>query len=81
MACSEVGAWGEGSETGKLVQLRALDFGGGPFDNYTVVAVYRSEEKGSRAFVSITFPAFVGVITGVAQDGIGISEKVCSTSP
>lgn len=81
MACSEVGAWGEGSETGKLVQLRALDFGGGPFDNYTVAAVYRSEEKGSRAFISITFPAFVGVITGVAQDGIGISEKFGDDHP
>lgn len=81
MACTAVGAWGRGSETGKLIQLRALDFGGGPFVNNTVMVVYRSEEKNSRAFVSVTFPGFVGVITGVAQDGIGVSEKFGDDHP
>jgi len=39
--------------------------------------VYRNE--GERAFASVSFPGMVGVITGVAQDGIGISEKVWMT--
>jgi len=79
MACTAFGAWGEAttSKTG-LVQLRALDFGGGPFANYTVVAVSRETESGN-AFASVTFPGMVGAITGISQSGIGISEKVWMT--
>lgn len=36
MACTAFGAWGPATEHGGLVQLRALDFGSGPFANYTV---------------------------------------------
>lgn len=82
MACTAYGAWGKATATGKgLIQLRALDFGGGPFANYTVAAVYRDEvvSDDSNAFVSITFPGFTGVITGVSQRGIGVSEKVWMT--
>ena len=79
MACTAYGAWGKATTTGNsLIQLRALDFGGGPFGNFTIAAVYRdavATEK-SNAFVSITFPGLVGVITGVSQRGIGVSEKV-----
>lgn len=76
-ACTAYGAWGKaatGSDDGKLVQVRALDFGNGPWSNYTVVSVHRNE--GMRAFAMVGFPGFVGTITGIAQDGIGISEKV-----
>jgi len=57
-----------------LLQLRALDLGSGPFANYTVLTVLRNE--GERAFAMITWPGMVGAITGIAQDGIGITEKV-----
>lgn len=80
MACTAYGAWGKANSAtnnGTLVQLRALDFGGGPFANFTVIATNR--EEGKRPFVSVTFPSFVGVITGIAQDGVGISEKVWMT--
>jgi len=80
MACTAYGAWGKANSAhnnGTLVQVRALDFGTGPFVNHSVIATYR--EPGQRAFVSVTFPGFVGVITGVAQDGIGVSEKVWMT--
>ena len=57
--------------------MRALDFGPGPFPNNTVVFVHRADPSNpDHAFVSVGFPAFVGVITGVAQNGIGVSEKV-----
>ncbi len=62
--------------SGKLIQLRALDLGGGPFANFTVLSVSRTSDNSERAFVSLSFPGMVGVITGVAQGGIGISEKV-----
>ena len=76
MACTALGAWGPASASGKLFQLRALDFGTGPFGNFTLLNVYRNPDAGERAFASITFPGMVGVITGVAQKGVGISEKV-----
>jgi hypothetical protein len=77
MACTAFGNWGKASASGKLLQIRALDFGSGPFGNFTVLQVHRP--TGERAFASLSFPGMVGVITGVAQDGIGISEKVWMT--
>ncbi len=81
MKCTLYGAWGKATPNQELIQLRALDFGGGPFANYTIAAVYRdaTPTDDSNAFVSVTFPGFAGVITGVSQRGIGVSEKVWMT--
>ncbi len=81
MKCTLYGAWGKATPNKELIQLRALDFGGGPFANYTIAAVYRDEvaTPQSNAFVSITFPGFAGAITGVSQRGIGLSQKVWTT--
>ncbi len=78
MACTAYGAWGKATSGKGLTQVRALDFGGGPFANYTVIQVHRKDPH-SGAFVSVAFPGFVGAITGVSQSGIGISEKVWMT--
>ena len=39
MQCSMMGAWGESTVNGKLLQLRTLDFGGGPFSNHTMLII------------------------------------------
>lgn len=78
MACTAYGAWGSATPDGGLVQLRALDFGGGPFVNYTIIAVYR-DDKEFNSFATVTFPGMVGIITGVSQSGLGISQKVWTT--
>ena len=58
MACTAYGAWGKATATGKgLIQVRALD---DPWANFTVAASFCS-----LPFVSITFPDFVGAITGI----------------
>ena len=78
MSCTAFGAWGKATGGG-LLQLRALDFGPGPFANYTVVSTSRANSVGegpSDPFVSVAFPGMVGVITGVSKSGIGVSEKV-----
>jgi hypothetical protein len=86
MSCTAYGAWGEATQQssecqGGLLQLRALDFGGGPFANYTVIQTHRQDpENPDHAFVSVSFPGMVGVITGVAQNGVGVSEKVWMVS-
>lgn len=46
MACTAYGAWGDATKNnghGGLTQVRALDFGGGPFANYTVIQVHRGD--------------------------------------
>lgn len=79
MACTAFGAWGPATPTGKLIQNRALDFGGGPFGNYSIVSVYRGDDL-ERSFMTLTFPGMVGVITGISQS-VGISEKFGDDHP
>lgn len=80
MACTAFGAWGPAVSpdfNGNLLQLRALDFGTGPFPNATIIQIHRKNPNNpDNAFVSVAFPGFVGSITGVSQHGVGISEKV-----
>jgi hypothetical protein len=82
MACTAFGAWGEATANtknpGGLTQVRALDFGGGPFVNYTLIATQRSDD--GQSWVDVKFPGLVGSITGVSQSGVGISEKVFMVS-
>lgn len=84
MACTAFGAWGPATESGKAIQLRALDLGGGPFANATTLVVWRERPSeataDSRAFAAVSFPGMVGIITGISQGGVGISEKVWYTS-
>jgi hypothetical protein len=75
MACTAYGAWGKSTPNSGLIQLRALDFGSGPFANYTVIQTHRPTES-SNAFISVAFPCMIGVVTGVSQSGIGLSQKV-----
>jgi hypothetical protein len=75
MACTSFGAWGEATNpTNSLVQLRSLDFGSGPFANYTVLAAIRNGD--GNDFATVMYPGMVGVITGISKNGIGLSEKV-----
>ena len=43
MSCTSFGAWGSATPNGGLVHLRALDFGGGPFANRSVLIVSRGD--------------------------------------
>merc|ERR550537_1602568 len=74
MQCSMMGAWGASTADGKLVQMRTLDFGTGPFANRSVIAVHHPGGD-AQAFASITFPGFVGVVTGFSES-IAQCEKV-----
>jgi hypothetical protein len=82
MQCSMLGAHGSATPTSGLVQLRSLDFGGGPFANNTVLIVHHPDGAasergmGGRApFAALTFPGFVGVVTGFSPS-VALSEKV-----
>eukprot|EP00947_MAST-08B_sp_MAST-8B-sp1_P001492 g1492.t1 len=74
MQCSMMGAWGKAVPGGRLVQLRSLDFGGGPFANRSVLVVHHPPSP-AHGFASLGFPGFVGAVTGVSQ-ALALSEKV-----
>ena len=74
MQCSMMGAWGDAVPGKSLVQLRSLDFGGGPFANQSVFVVNHPTDS-ENSFAVVSFPAFVGAVTGFS-DKISLSEKV-----
>ena len=78
MQCSMAGAWGNAT-AGSLVQLRTLDFGGGPFANHSLLVVHHPTSAGGNdapsPFASLSFPAFVGIVTGLSPH-VALSEKV-----
>lgn len=78
MTCSMIGAHGSATADGKLLQLRTLDFGGGPFANHTVLAVHHPTGAEGVPFAAISFSGLVGVVTGFSQH-IAMSEKVWET--
>jgi hypothetical protein len=78
MQCSMMGAWGQSTPDQKLVQLRTLDFGTGPFANANVLVVHHPTDS-PNAFAALSFPGFVGMVTGFSQT-IAQSEKVDDVS-
>jgi len=78
MQCSMLGAWGSATPIGTLLQLRSLDFGGGPFANNSVLLVHHvstADAADSQTFAALSWPGFAGVITGF-NPYLGLSEKV-----
>lgn len=73
MQCSMLGAYGPATLSGKLTQMRTLDFGEGPFANLTLLVVHHPTS--SAPFALVGFPSFVGAVTGFSST-IGLSEKV-----
>lgn len=82
MACTMVGATGTATAHGKLLQLRALDFGAVPFSNFGMVIVHHKDENlldgngKPGKFAMVTFPGFVGAVSGFNSAGLIQSEKV-----
>jgi hypothetical protein len=79
MACSIVGANGpavDSSLNGKLLQLRALDWGSdAPVAAFPLLLVYHPNSGNGHRFAQLGWPGLVGAITGVSEY-IFQSEKV-----
>jgi len=82
MSCTMVGATRTATSHGKLLQLRALDFGAVPFSNWGMLVIHHKDDalvKGDGApgkFAMVTFPGFVGAVSGFNSAGLVQSEKV-----
>ena len=78
MQCSMLGAWGSATPMGTLLQLRSLDFGGGPFANNSILIVHHPPampDGTSQSFASLSWPGFAGAVTGF-NPTLSLSEKV-----
>jgi isopenicillin-N N-acyltransferase like protein len=72
MGCSAVLVESERSATGGPLFGRNLDFPTlGELDKYSLVVVTRGE--GRHAFASVTFPAAIGVVSGMNDAGLAIA--------
>ena len=79
MQCSMMGAWGKATPSKKLVQLRTLDFGGGPFADQTMLIVHHPTDTNNGPFAALSFPGFTGIVTGFSSK-LAQSEKVDDVS-
>ena len=75
-SCSIMGAWGPATPDGKLLGLRALDWGyQNPLRNVPQVTVYHPNEGDGHAFAQLGWVGFVGALTGFSGHN-AICEKV-----
>jgi len=81
-ACSMFGAWDKALPSGSgLMQMRALDWSvDGPFIDWPQVTVYHPSNPNENAFANVGFPGFIGLITGMNDQKMGISEIGASYS-
>lgn len=76
-SCSLGGWWGPATESGSLIQLRALDWEEhAPISKFPLIAVYHPIETGSVPFANIAWAGFLGSLTGYSSARIGVSERL-----
>jgi len=76
-SCSIGGWWGKATATGKLIQLRALDWEEhAPISKFPLITVYHPTEAGSVPFANIAWVGFLGSLTGYSSAKIGVSERL-----
>lgn len=75
--CSFYGAYGAATLGGKTLQLRALDWDtGAGLQNHPVVVIYHPGNQSGlgHEFANIGWAGWVGVLTGMSKQQLGISE-------
>jgi len=71
--CTFFAAWGEATADGHLHQIRALDYATeAGIQNHPALIIYRPE--GRNAFAAVSWVGFIGVVTGMNEKGIVMSE-------
>merc|ERR1719197_1423980 len=72
--CSMVGAWGNATPDGSLVQLRALDWAtNSPLQKWPLITVFHNN---GTSFSTLGWPLFLGALTGMSSRPLGVCEKV-----
>jgi len=75
-ACSMFGIWNEALASGEgLLQGRTLDWDmNGPFRDYPHITVYHPAEGWGNDFINLGWPGWIGSLTGMNDQLMGISE-------
>lgn len=79
VGCSSFAAWGEQTEDGKLLIGRNFDFyAGDDFAKNKIVAFVRPNE--GHNFMSITWGGFIGVVSGMNDQGLTVTINAGKSS-
>jgi hypothetical protein len=78
-SCASFAAWGRATAGGRLIHMRNLDWNiDADIQRYATVFVIRP--KGKRAFISMGWAGFVGVLTGVNDAQISVGQIGAETT-
>lgn len=84
MACSSVNGWGDGTEIDPylprgLIHCRDLDWSDTAshlLGRKSVIMAYSPSDSRAQAWIAISFPGFVGCLSGMNRDGVGATLNV-----
>jgi hypothetical protein len=77
-ACANFAAWGRATQGGRLIHLRNLDWNiDAGIQQFATVFVIRP--TGKRAFVSVGWAGFVGVLTGINEAQLSVGQVGAET--
>ncbi|MCX8043621.1 MAG: C45 family autoproteolytic acyltransferase/hydrolase [Desulfobacterota bacterium] len=82
-ACSSISGWGAGTSDGRLVFARNLEFGspGDVLEQTPLIIAYKPCGLFRHAWVSITWPGYIGCLTGMNEAGIGAALNLGNAQP
>jgi len=78
--CSAFIATGSATKDGHTYQLRVLDFGGGSgLEKYPLITVYPPTRPGENGFVNVGWIGFIGLVSGMNDKKVALSEMGMGT--
>ena len=81
-SCSALVAKGSATRDGHVYQLRVLDYGGGfGLERHPLITVYHSTRTNENTFIDIGWIGFVGLVSGMNEKGVAISEMGFGNPP
>ena len=80
--CSAFIATGSATSDGHTYQLRVLDYGAGSgLEKHPLITVYTATRPGENTFVNVGWVGFIGLVSGMNEKKVAISEMGMGTQP
>lgn len=80
--CSALIVKGSATVDGHVYQLRILDFGAGAgLEKHPLITVYHSTRPGENTFVNVGWMGFVGLVSGMNEKKVAVSEMGYGSHP
>src|SRR6185369_5880217 len=81
-SCSALVAKGSATRDGHVYQLRVLDYGGGfGLEKRPLITVYHSTRTNENTVVDVGWIGFLGLVSGMNEKGVSISEMGFGNPP